>query len=953
MNTLKKTLNNMEKKKSAVWFAACLPLLCPHAHAAELVLQGSGQRASEMLLNAAAPLGAEPVFYEALVFTSPSELPAQEQLKNRLLLDIERAFGRQHPLHQLLSKQTPTGRVLLPSQFPQRMAVDPKIDPVLKPDQQLRLMTRPTALMVLTSRGALCRLPYAGARESIDYIAACLPNINRNNAQVRLVQPDGSTEAFALSHWKRSKHSLPMPGAWLWVDTAEPAGKRLPADFNTRMAQWLAFQGPGLALADADTLNRAGAVTLQGLALAKPQTLPGSPGVYESRDLPVTSNDFGMTGLLQTPTARMRKEGNFTYTQTRVSPYVRYNVIFQPFEWLQTGFRYNDITNRGAADQPALDKNIDVKVRLFKETTYTPELALGIQDLGGTGLFGGEYLVGSKRHGDFDFSAGLGWGYTGKAGSYSNPLSVVSDKFKTRPNAFESGDFGGTFSFSTFFRGPVTPFAGVQYHTPIDKLILKAELDGNNYQSEPQGNRFEQKSRFNFGAVYRLNNYVDLMAGLERGNQAQIGIAVNVDLLGPQLPKIRDPLLVPVKEKVDSAPANWQKVADRIAQQTEWRVGKIEKAGDDLNVYLAEQAGFYYGPQLDRAVALLNEEAPAEVDDFNIVYTTRGLPMAVQRVDRDEFVREQTQWLPPGERETLVTSLSPAEIPRKAETVFEQPLPLYTASLSPYYSQTLGGVRGLLFYQAGAVADLKLNLGERTWVNSFLKFRMLDNYASYEEFPSPSTLPRTRTFLKEFNTTSRFNVSVLQANHMERLSENSFGLVYGGLMEYAFGGAGAEYLYRPYQSRLALGVDVNEVKLRDFDQKFSFRDYSAKTGHITAYWDTGFQDVLATLKVGQYVGGDKGVTVNLQRVFNNGVAMGAYATKTNVSAKDFGEGSFDKGIFVNVPFDYLLPKSTSGVVNFAWSPLTRDGGVLLQRSQQLYNLTETRGRRALYVEPVR
>lgn len=63
------------------------------------------------------------------------------------------------------------------------------------------------------------------------------------------------------------------------------------------------------------------------------------------------------------------------------------------------------------------------------------------------------------------------------------------------------------------------------------------------------------------------------------------------------------------------------------------------------------------------------------------------------------------------------------------------------------------------------------------------------------------------------------------------------------------------------------------------------------TGHLTAYWDTGWQDVLAKVSFGRYLAGDAGVTVDLSRVFGNGVKIGAYATKTDASAEQFGEGS--------------------------------------------------------------
>ena len=41
--------------------------------------------------------------------------------------------------------------------------------------------------------------------------------------------------------------------------------------------------------------------------------------------------------------------------------------------------------------------------------------------------------------------------------------------------------------------------------------------------------------------------------------------------------------------------------------------------------------------------------------------------------------------------------------------------------------------------------------------------------------------------------------------------------------------------------------------------------------------------------------GDKGVTLDLSRRFKSGFTMGVFATKTNLSAEEFGEGSFDKG----------------------------------------------------------
>ena len=67
--------------------------------------------------------------------------------------------------------------------------------------------------------------------------------------------------------------------------------------------------------------------------------------------------------------------------------------------------------------------------------------------------------------------------------------------------------------------------------------------------------------------------------------------------------------------------------------------------------------------------------------------------------------------------------------------------------------------------------------------------------------------------------------------------------------------------------------------------------------------------------------------------------MGVFATKTNVSAAAFGEGSFDKGVFIHLPFDAFMSRSSLLRASFNWRPLTRDGGAKLHQPVNL--LTET------------
>ena len=277
---------------------------------------------------------------------------------------------------------------------------------------------------------------------------------------------------------------------------------------------------------------------------------------------------------------------------------------------------------------------------------------------------------------------------------------------------------------------------------------------------------------------------------------------------------------------------------------------------------------------------------------------------------------------------------------------------MFETALSPHYQQTLGGPDGFVLFQAGVAEQVKLRLRDDTWLQGSLQLGLIDNYNKFSNRGS-SDLPRVRTYLREYVTTSKLTLPYLQATHAGRLGGNQYYSVYGGYLESMFAGVGGEWLYRPFASRLAFGVDANLVQQRNFSQDLGFGNageqtrYRVATGHATLYWDTGWNNVQANLSAGRYLAKDAGVTVAMSRLFQNGVTVGAFFTKTNVSAEKFGEGSFDKGVYLSVPFDAFLTRSSNSFASAVWKPLTRDGGAKLGRSVELYGLTSARDDRTL------
>ena len=89
------------------------------------------------------------------------------------------------------------------------------------------------------------------------------------------------------------------------------------------------------------------------------------------------------------------------------------------------------------------------------------------------------------------------------------------------------------------------------------------------------------------------------------------------------------------------------------------------------------------------------------------------------------------------------------------------------------------------------------------------------------------------------------------------------------------------------------------------------------------------------LSYGEYLAGDEGATFEFSRSFDNGVEIGFFTSFTDVSSEDFGEGSFDKGIFFKIPFGQKRSFN-----NFLWRPLTKDPASKLIRKNDIYNLVK-------------
>jgi hypothetical protein len=124
-----------------------------------------------------------------------------------------------------------------------------------------------------------------------------------------------------------------------------------------------------------------------------------------------------------------------------------------------------------------------------------------------------------------------------------------------------------------------------------------------------------------------------------------------------------------------------------------------------------------------------------------------------------------------------------------------------------------------------------------------------------------------------------------------------------GFLEAGYAGVGGEWLYWPYQSRLAAGLSAAYVKQRSPNDTWELAKYDTITGHASLYWALPVGHLDSALHLGRYLAKDLGATLELRRTLSNGWMVGAWGSYTDASEGDFGSDNTEHGIFLRIPFD--------------------------------------------------
>mgnify|MGYP001330551271 FL=1 len=233
-------------------------------------------------------------------------------------------------------------------------------------------------------------------------------------------------------------------------------------------------------------------------------------------------NNHGVIGLINMPSARFYDEASHGITIYDGTPDQKITMTSFPYDWMEASFFYTNIQGKpycgqsfdSVCQQDYKDKGFNLKFRL-KEEGLWPAIAIGINDIAGTGFYSSEYIVGSYGINRTDFHFGVGWGtLNGSNDSFKNPLGYIYDGFNQRPSGYE--DKGGQFQPGRYFSSKTaSPFFGLS-QALNKKLLFKIEYDST--LTPGQVGYQVPEEDFSFGLEYKINNNFTIGLSSERGN---------------------------------------------------------------------------------------------------------------------------------------------------------------------------------------------------------------------------------------------------------------------------------------------------------------------------------------------------------------------------------------------------------------------------------------------------
>ncbi|MCX5811692.1 MAG: YjbH domain-containing protein [Proteobacteria bacterium] len=620
--------------------------------------------------------------------------------------------------------------------------------------------------------------------------------------------------------------------------------------------------------------------------------------------------NWGGTGLMETPTARVLEENKFRAGASQVDPYRYYYIAVSPFKNLEIVGTFTEVIGvAGFKDHPEYgnykDKSLDVKYKFIEEGKYSPAVSIGINDPTGTRVYPSQYIVASKQIYPFDFTLGLGNGRFGKS-----PLPAQGEGFKVE--MFQ--DIRGWFKDSQFFWGiqfaPSEKFALMMEYSPIKYEVQTRDPAQSKYFNEPV------KSNFNYGLRLKPYKWAGIDLSYQRGNQLGVNLSVAFDIGQPLIP-IYDH---PYREKQgDKASTLHKRLAKALDESGFSNIG-IDEQGDDLWIEAQNDRYYFSTRAIGVILKIVNDIVPLNIQKVNIALTDNLIPIfrfATTRLDitelyEDKITVNEFYRLSKIDSDVLIVS----DVKKEKRKYFEY-------GINPAFRMFLNDPSGFFKYR----------LGGAIW-GSFSPWKGGSFVLGFEGYPintvSTSNMPSSEPVRTDITPYQQKTLSLYRMlyKHIYKTEHNIYGKLAVGILEAEYAGFDGEVAMPLDGGRVLVGVSSSIVKKRDVDNAFRLSSQYPNT-YYTAFLNTRLNmpeiETSIDVKAGRFLAGDKGARVTVSK-FIKGVILSAWYswTDTSIFKDNINKGYSDKGFMLTFPLRLFKGSDSKTTFNYAISPWTRD-----------------------------
>tara|TARA_B100001287_G_C22674766_1_gene527106 strand:+ start:610 stop:2748 length:2139 start_codon:yes stop_codon:yes gene_type:complete len=651
-------------------------------------------------------------------------------------------------------------------------------------------------------------------------------------------------------------------------------------------------------------------------------------------------NSLGQTGLIYTPSAEVNQDKSIFFTFNKNEIWKLGTLTATPFNWLEASYFYYrpDDLLWGGAEGLYLDKGFNVKFSYKPKYKNLPTLAIGLDDFAGTGQFTREYIASTAITKSTKFTLGIGWGKYVGSSSFKNPLGVIKDEFENRPTGFSN--YGGSPEYSKWFRGDSTIFGGLEWIIPNSNgARLKFEYDPYDYNKfsccgEGRGVRTEslrtKDSDYNFGFSFPLKDYGSVDINYVKGNTLNISFSLGITA---KKDRIKRDAFKPKTEKVNFNTTKKDLFYRNLLHNLNLN-----------NIYL-------------QTATLENNKLSITVDSPDIKNqiqsSSRAARVAMQVIDQDENeyeidfidVGHILRGIEVNNLQYRVSDLNileskiPEIIKKNTNLSINQPykyredeftpivrFPVIFNRINPEVRSHVGSPERFLYSGLGVSFDNEIQFSRALVLSSSIGATFYDNFDEKVSDPN-SIVKHVRTEILDYMQDGDVYIKRLQLDYIWSPKREFYAKLSAGILEEMYGGLGLELLYKPFDQNFSIGYESFHVKRRTYRQMFDFfNEEEIDTNHINFSYMLNDPQILVKYSYGKYLAGDTGYTLDLSRVSNIGWRAGFYFTRTDMSFREFGEGSFDKGFYFSIPNDVLFKSLSKGSIGFSLKTMTRDGG---------------------------